>query len=108
MKDLTLAVTIETVRQSEEVASQISMQGEATGVVHEVSNKFNKRTKFQSKQKGGNSGHNGGGKCGKCGKMRHSREENCPAWESTCNSCNKVGHWSRVCKSKRAVSEVTE
>ena len=31
-KNLTLALTIETVRQSEEVASQVSMQGETTGV----------------------------------------------------------------------------
>ena len=36
MKELTLAVTIETVRQSEEVASQVSMQGETMGVVHKV------------------------------------------------------------------------
>ncbi|KAK0156179.1 hypothetical protein N1851_000550 [Merluccius polli] len=45
MKDLTLAVTVQTVRQSEEVASQISMQGEATGAVHEVSHKFKKFNK---------------------------------------------------------------
>ncbi|KAK0145431.1 hypothetical protein N1851_015677 [Merluccius polli] len=102
MKDLTLAVTIETVRQSEEVASQVSMQEEATGAVHEVSHKFHKNAKFRGKQRGGNKG------CGKCGKERHSQEENCPARESTCNTCNKVGHWSRVCRNKKAVSEVTE
>lgn len=28
-----------------------------------------------------------------------------PYGEST---CNKVGHWSRVCRTKKAVSEVTE
>ncbi|KAK0134017.1 hypothetical protein N1851_030423 [Merluccius polli] len=106
MKDLTLAVTVQTVRQSEEVASQISMQGEATGAVHEVSHKFkkfNKNVKYGGKQRGGN---NGNGKCGKCGKVRHSKDENCPARETT---CNKVGHWSRVCRNnKKAVSEVTE
>ncbi|KAK0156229.1 hypothetical protein N1851_000482 [Merluccius polli] len=102
VKDLTLAVTIETVRQSEEVASQVSMQEEATGAVHEVSHKFYKNAKFRGKQRGGNKG------CGKCGKERHSQEENCPARESTCNTCNKVGHWSRVCRNKKAVSEVTE
>ncbi|KAK0146758.1 hypothetical protein N1851_013875 [Merluccius polli] len=90
VKDLTLAVTIETVRQSEEVASQVSMQEEATGAVHEVSHKFHNNAKFRGKQRGGNKG------CGKCGKERHSQEENCPARESTCNTCNK------------AVSEVTE
>ena len=109
MKDLTLAVTVQTVRQSEEVALQISMQGEATGAVHEVSHKFkkfNKNVKCGGKQKGGN---NGNGECGKCGKVRHSGDENCPARETTCNTCNKVGHWSRVCRNnKKAVSEVTE
>lgn len=49
MKDLTLAVTIETVRQSEEVASQVSMQGEATGAVHKVSHKFDKNAKLREK-----------------------------------------------------------
>ncbi|XP_063063818.1 uncharacterized protein K02A2.6-like [Engraulis encrasicolus] len=106
MQNLNLAVAIETVRQSEEVTSHVSMQGAEAGLVHEVTNKFKKNLKFgERKQKGGN---NGGGKCGKCGKMRHSREENCPARDSTCNSCNKVGHWSRVCKSRRVVSEVAE
>ncbi|KAI4877550.1 hypothetical protein NFI96_031461, partial [Prochilodus magdalenae] len=45
MKDLTLALMIETVRQSEEVASQVSMQGEATGMIHEITHKRSKYTK---------------------------------------------------------------
>lgn len=69
MKDLMLALTIETVRHSVEVASQVSMQGEATGTIHKVT---------------------------------HKRSKN------TCNTCNKVGHRSRVCRNRKAVSEVTE
>ncbi|KAK9534414.1 hypothetical protein VZT92_006866 [Zoarces viviparus] len=41
-KDLTLALTIETIRQSEEVASQVSMQGETTGVIQEVTHERSK------------------------------------------------------------------
>lgn len=48
------------------------------------------------------------GQCGMCGKGWHSKNENCPARKSKCNVCNKVGHWSRVCRNRKAVSEVTE
>ena len=57
-------------------------------------------TSHYGKPKGGNKGQ-----CGLCGKAWHSKDENRPARKST---CNKVGHWSRVCKSRQAVSEVTE
>ncbi|KAK9519969.1 hypothetical protein VZT92_022659 [Zoarces viviparus] len=102
-KDLTLALTIETVRQSEEVASQVSMQGETSGAIQEVTHKRSKYPSHYGKPKGGNKGQ-----CGQCGKAWHSKDENCPARKSTCNTCNKVGHWSRVCRSRKAVSEVTE
>jgi len=36
--------------------------------------------------------------CAFCGKERHDRE-NCPAQKSKCRRCNKVGHWSHVCRS---------
>ena len=85
MKDLTLALTIETVRQSEEVASQVSMQGEATGMVHEITHKRSKYTKHYGKPKWGNDGQ-----CGKCGRARHSKDENCPARKSKCNACSKL------------------
>lgn len=96
-KDLTLVLTIETVRQSEEVASQVSMQGEAAGIVHEVTHTRGKsqHTKFSGKQKGGNNKQ-----CGRCGNMAHSKDEGCPAKKSTCNICKKVGHWSKVCRSR--------
>uniref|UniRef100_A0A3B1ITQ0 Gypsy retrotransposon integrase-like protein 1 n=1 Tax=Astyanax mexicanus TaxID=7994 RepID=A0A3B1ITQ0_ASTMX len=104
IKDLTLALTIETVRQSEEVASQVSMQGEAAGVIHEITHKQrSKYTKLYGKPKGGKDGL-----CGKCGRERHSKDENCPARKSKCNACSKIGHWARVCRNRKAVSEVTE
>ena len=38
-------------------------------------------------------------KCYYCGR-RHHRRADCPAKEVSCHSCEKVGHFSRVCKSK--------
>lgn len=100
---MTLVVTVEMVRQSEEVALQVSMQGETTGAVHEVTHKHSKHTKNYIKPNRGNGGKE---KC-ECVKVRHNKDENC--WhESTCNTCNKIGQWSRVCRNRRAVSEVTE
>lgn len=39
MKDLLLTLAIETVSQSEEVALQVSIQGEAAGVKHEFTHR---------------------------------------------------------------------
>ena len=39
------------------------------------------------------------GKCWFCGNDRHSRED-CPAKGDHCKSCQKPGHWARVCNSK--------
>ncbi|KRZ72456.1 Retrovirus-related Pol polyprotein from transposon 17.6 [Trichinella papuae] len=43
--------------------------------------------------------------CYFCGKRRHPRV-NCPARNTTCNNCGKVGHFAKVCKSasKRTAS----
>ncbi|KAL6491496.1 hypothetical protein MHYP_G00018410 [Metynnis hypsauchen] len=61
MKDLTLALTIETVRQSEEVASQVCMQGEAAGLIHEVTHKRSKYSKQYARKS----------KCNACSKVGH-------------------------------------
>lgn len=100
VKDLTLALTIETVRQSEEVTTQVSMQGEA---IHEVTHKRNRSQGRHFTQKGGNKRQ-----WGQCGKVRHKRGESCPAKTSKCRTYNKVGHWSKMCRSRKAVSEVRE
>lgn len=108
MKDLTLADTIQTVRQAEEVARQVNMQGEAVGTVHEVTQKSHKYP--TSKQHRGPKDRKGGDerKCFKCGKTQHNKEENCPAKKAICHVCHRVGHWARVCRSKKQVNEVTE
>ena len=39
--------------------------------------------------------------CNRCGKKAHSKEEACPASEVQCRKCDKIGHYARVCKSKK-------
>ena len=38
-------------------------------------------------------------KCFFCGKLRHPRIA-CPAKDSRCNTCDKLGHFAKVCRSK--------
>lgn len=112
MADLTLAQTIQTVRQSEEVAAQVSLQGDTVGSVQEVQFKrkntnWRLQQRQQSKSKDIKWGRNDK-KCGKCGKTQHNRNEKCPAEKATCHNCHKMGHWARACRSSRSVNEVSE
>lgn len=105
---LTLADTVQTVRQSEEVALQVhQQQGEASVAVQEVRGKAAAKSKQRRQPPRKENGQRVDPKCGRCGKMRHSNPEMCPAKNSTCNNCGKRGHWERKCRSK-AVREVTE
>lgn len=108
MSDLTLAQTIQTVRQCEEVALQVHQQEEACAAIQEIAEgRAADRGKQKWKPKRKNDKEQGEPKCGRCGKIKHRRQENCPAIKSTCNKCKKVGHWERMCHS-RSVREVTE
>lgn len=107
MADLTLAQTIQTVRQSEEVALQVHQQGEAYASVQEIRGKVADRGKSKWRPKRKENGEKGDPKCGRCGKLKHKDSEMCPAKNSTCNKCGKVGHWERKCHTK-VVREVTE
>ncbi|XP_053739631.1 uncharacterized protein K02A2.6-like [Synchiropus splendidus] len=45
--------------------------------------------------------------CYRCGSAKHlANDKSCPATKVKCNSCGKMGHFAKVCKS--AVSEVRE
>ncbi|KAF7222047.1 putative LOC107383513-like protein [Nothobranchius furzeri] len=103
-KDLTLTLTIETVRQAEEITTQINLQGGAAGgSVNEIKRDRGKyrtprnklKDKAQQRQQ-----------CGRCGKPGRDAEEMCPARGSTCNSCQKVCHWRKMCRTKKVVREV--
>ena len=106
--NLTLTQTIQTVRQSEEVTTQVNQQhGEACTAVQEIA-RGRGRSAYRGKPQWKNkSGEHGGPKCGRCGRMQHKDQERCPALKSTCNKCKKVGHWEAKCHTK-AVREVTE
>ena len=45
--------------------------------------------------------------CFRCGKNPSHSKERCPARNSTCNKCSKVGHWAKMCRSK-VVAEIFE
>ncbi|XP_063953999.1 uncharacterized protein K02A2.6-like [Lytechinus pictus] len=42
--------------------------------------------------------------CRNCGRSHSfSSRESCPAYNTTCNSCGKKNHWSKMCRSKQGV-----
>ncbi|KAJ8377185.1 hypothetical protein SKAU_G00077650 [Synaphobranchus kaupii] len=46
--------------------------------------------------------------CYKCGSSQSHPPRECLAYDVTCHSCGKKGHYRRVCKSAKAVHEVQE
>lgn len=107
MAELTLTQMIQTVRQSEEVAAQVSLQGDAAGSIQKVQFKRKSNGKPQQQQQGKSKNRKWGRNEKKCGKTQHNRDETCPAEKATCHNCHRMGHWARVCRS-RSVNEVTE
>ena len=41
------------------------------------------------------------GKCMRCGKPEHQPGEKCPAKNAKCKDCHKIGHFYKVCQSKK-------
>ena len=39
-----------------------------------------------------------GSSCGNCTKHHTPGREHCPAKDSTCHSCQKIGHWKQKCR----------
>ena len=39
-----------------------------------------------------------GNPCGNCTKHHTTGREHCPAKDSTCHSCQKIGHWKQKCR----------
>lgn len=112
MPTLTLAQAIQQVRQSEEVAKQVSLQAregppELDQQVASSSQRGEKQWKKGAHQAGsGASSSNRADNCGRCGKNQHE-EDRCPAFRSTCNKCKRKGHWEHMCLTK-TVRELTE
>ena len=41
------------------------------------------------------------GKCMRCGKPEHQQGEKCAAKNAKCKECHKIGHFYKVCQSKK-------
>ena len=41
------------------------------------------------------------GKCMRCGKPEHQLGQKCPAKNAKCKDCHKIGHFHKVCQSKK-------
>ncbi|ELT97875.1 hypothetical protein CAPTEDRAFT_211469 [Capitella teleta] len=44
--------------------------------------------------------------CGWSGGRKRCRRQECPARDSKCNKCGKMGHWGKVCKMKNRAGNV--
>lgn len=88
LSDLTLVKAIQMARQAESVAKQTELirpAGAEEAVVNKV---FAKQKDFPREG------------CIRCGLNKHQMGRPCPAQNSTCRSCGKMGHWQRVCRSR--------
>lgn len=108
MRDMMQAWMTKTVRQLEEVASHVNMQGETAGTEQQVTHTHSKLT-HKTNHKGSQKKNRGGDerKCGNCDKIQHSKAEHCPTRRATCNNFHKMEHWTRVCRNRKPVREIT-
>ena len=47
------------------------------------------------------------GKCMRCGKPDHQLGQKCPAKNAKCKDCHKIGHFNKVCQTKRRAKQRT-
>ena len=45
------------------------------------------------------------GKCMRCGKQDHQLGQRCPAKNAKCKECHKIGHFHKVCQSKKIATQ---
>ncbi|XP_071652245.1 uncharacterized protein [Temnothorax longispinosus] len=86
---------VEIARNHETVQKQnqlLRSEAASAGSVNRVKNKGNAQ-----KEKS----HNSPWTCYGCGNDRKHKKESCPAKNAKCNNCSKVGHWAKVCKTKK-------
>ncbi len=110
--NLTLDSAITQARQSENVQKQqdVMRNNFTTGAkVESVKSKRQNKAKPGQSQKGKGKPRKetSSDSCSRCGGGAHAKQK-CPARESKCNTCKKVGHWWKVCRSSSRVHDVTE
>ena len=47
------------------------------------------------------------GKCMRCGKQEHQPGQKCPAKNAKCKDCHKIGHFHKVCQTKKRAKQRT-
>ena len=94
------------------VAEAKAMMGAADGAVHTVRHSSKLRRGYGKgkplQQPRGVLNNAQGITCYRCGSGQHAANSPaCPAKDAMCRSCNKKGHFAKVCRGTRKVSEVT-
>ena len=41
----------------------------------------------------------------RCGKQEHQLEQRCPAKNAKCKDCHKIGHFHKVCQTKKRAKQ---
>ena len=109
--DLTLEIALTKARQSEAVHQQQAfLRGKEDEVPVASVNRGKRRVGGQTgktaKKGGKTGGKTPGENCPRCGKTPSHARQQCPARDVKRNSCGKIGHYSRVCRSSEGVKEV--
>ena len=100
--DLTLERAVTLVRQSESVKTQQpTVRGQLPkedliGTVRGIK----ASSRGQNKGPQANQSSQGAKPCGRCGKQGPHNKEKCPAKDSVCYKCGKLGHFKSVCRNK--------
>ena len=105
---LTFKKAVETAKEYERVTKDSSMmnqrtlQNQANNTVNQISRS---RDKSRTPKKPGSyvrsSSGNNQRKCYRCGGESHlASDPKCPARDKACNSCKKIGHYGKMCRSR--------
>ena len=95
----------------ESTCTSASAGREQLNAVRKRQNPQGLRRNIQQTHRYRDSGETGGKPCYCCGKSGHrAKSPSCPALHKTCNTCQKIGHLSRVCHSasKKKTATVKE
>ena len=95
----------------ESTCTSASAGREQLNAVRKRQNPQGLRRNIQQTHRYRDSGETGGKPCYCCGKSGHrAKSPSCPALNKTCNTCQKIGHFSRVCHSasKKKTATVKE
>ena len=102
---LTLERAMKAVRQREAVREQQTMLSKTETPGTDTPDKLDSvKTKPKFKQPFRRTGKVDSKPCGRCGRGCHGRDK-CPAKDATCHKCQKKGHFSSQCFSKRTATQ---